>query len=311
MNNEIGPRMNHRLDPILMAAAACVFVASTVAMLYGLEPFATWYYSFAWWSYILFIDAGLRLRRPPATIIGNPEGLRLMLLSIAIWASFELYNFRLNNWYYLELPPIQTIRWMGYALAYATVLPGIFVTWRWLQAVFPPRGGEGLTLPSPLVSSLFWGGVLASLLPWIWPRNFFPLVWLGPTSVFAAINYRLGGQGILRELEAHGPSKLYRLLAAGAICGFLWELWNFWARSKWAYEIPLFNRLQIFEMPLAGFLGFPPFALECHEMFWALNKGLNGLKTRPVCRALVWIGIAIFIAAVFRGIDRFTVRSFQ
>jgi hypothetical protein len=294
-----------------MTVAACVFIASTIGMLSGVEPFATWYYSFAWWSYILFLDSWLRSRVPPLTVLGNPEALRLMILSITIWVSFEIYNFRLNNWHYLEIPPALPVRWFGYAIAYATVLPGIFVTWRWLQALFTSDDEKGLTLPPRLASTFLWGGLVASLLPWIWPRYFFPLVWLGPTAVFAAINYRLGGEGLLREIETRGPAKLYRLLAAGAVCGFLWELWNFWARSKWAYEIPFFNRLHLFEMPLAGFLGFPPFALECHEMFWAFNKGLNRLKTRPAYRVLTWLAIAAFIAAVFWGIDRFTVESFQ
>jgi hypothetical protein len=158
---------------------------------------------------------------------------------------------------------------------------------------------------------LLWGGLVASLVPWIWPRYFFPLVWLGPTAFFSAINYRLGGEGILREVELHGPSKIYRLIGAGAICGLLWELWNFWARSKWAYDIPLFDRLHLFEMPLAGFLGFPPFALECHEMYWVCRKTLDRLKVRPFVHALTWIAIAAFIVAMFWGIDHFTVRTLQ
>jgi hypothetical protein len=280
-------------------------------MIYGLEPFATWYYSFAWWSYILFIDAWLRSRLEPATVLGNPEAPRLMALSITIWVVFELYNFRLDNWHYLDIPPILAVRWLGYAIAYATVLPGIFVTWRLIQVLIPSRGRTKVHLPPSLPTALLWGGLVASLLPWIWPRYFFPLVWIGPTAVFAAINYRLGGEGILRELEGHGPAKLYRLLGAGAVCGFLWELWNFWARSKWAYEIPFLNQLRVFEMPLAGFFGFPPFALECHEMYWAFKKGLDKLKARPAHHVLTWLGIAAFIVAVFWGIDHFTVKSFQ
>jgi hypothetical protein len=64
-------------------------------------------------------------------------------------------------------------------------------------------------------------------------------------------------------------------------------------------------------MPLAGFLGFPPFALECHEMYWVCRKALDRLKVRPFVHALSWAAIAAFIAAMFLGIDHFTVRTFQ
>lgn len=303
--------MNNRLEPRLMAAAFSVFILSTAAMLRGLEPFATWYYSFAWWSYIVFFDAWLGRRLPKGVVLRNSETPRLLALSIAVWVSFELYNFRLCNWYYLELPPALAIRWSGYAIAYATVLPGIFVTWKWVQALTPPRADSGRPLPPRLPSALFWGGLVAGFLPWIWPRYFFPLVWLGPTALFSAVNYRLGGEGLLREVELYGPSKLYRLIGAGAICGLLWEVWNFWARSKWAYDIPLFDRLHLFEMPLAGFLGFPPFAVECHEMYWVCRKILDRLKSKPFVHALAWMAIVVFVAAIFWGIDHFTVRSFQ
>ena len=60
------------------------------------------------------------------------------------------------------------------------------------------------------------------------------------------------------------------LLAAGFICGLLWEFWNYWATAKWTYELAFLGPLEdirYFEMPVAGLLGFPPFALECWVMF--------------------------------------------
>jgi hypothetical protein len=235
----------------------------------------------------------------------------LLGLSLVIWVSFEIYNFRLNNWHYLDLPPQPLIRWMGYTIAYATVLPGIFVTWRALGALFPPRSSRGTSLPPYLPSVLLWGGVAASIVPWLWPRYFFPFVWLGPTALFAVVNHRLGGDGILKELEQRGPAGMYRLVAAGGICGLFWELWNFWAKSKWVYDIPFFDWLHLFEMPLAGFLGFLPFAVECHEMYWAGEKALTRLEGRPALRWTAWLALAGYVALVFWGIDRLTVLTFQ
>ena len=56
------------------------------------------------------------------------------------------------------------------------------------------------------------------------------------------------------------------LMAGGATCGLLWEAWNYWAMTKWVYHLPFLGDLgqyRYFEMPLLGFLGFLPFALEC------------------------------------------------
>ncbi|MFQ5789291.1 MAG: hypothetical protein ACE5JI_02335 [Acidobacteriota bacterium] len=302
--------MPSRRAHILMAATVLFFVLSTVGMREGVEPFATWYYSFAWWSYILFLDAWLTRRNRPSLVLGNAEAPRLLGLSVVIWTIFETYNLRLGNWYYLEIPSELLLRWTGYGVAYAAVLPGIFVTREMLASLAGPGLGARKALPRRLSGVLFWIGLTASLLPWIWPRYCFPLIWLGPTALFAAINYRYLGGGLLKELELHGPSKLYQLLGAGAICGFLWELWNHWARSKWMYNIPFFDRVPVFEMPLAGYLGFPPFAVECHEMYVTGKSLLSRLDQRGV-RWVPRLLLAALVAAAFWGIDSLTVKSFQ
>ena len=47
----------------------------------------------------------------------------------------------------------------------------------------------------------------------------------------------------------------------------LWEFWNYQSRAKWHYTVPIMERVKIFEMPLPGYFGFPPFALECFTMY--------------------------------------------
>jgi hypothetical protein len=294
-----------------MVVATVAFAAATAAMLRGVEPFTTWYYSFAWWSYIVFADAWLIRRGGKSVLLRNPNTSRLLVLSVAIWVTFEIHNFRLENWHYLEIPPELAVRWFGYAIAYATVLPGIFVTSELVGSFTRHRRSGGVPLPSNLPRRLFYFGVVGSILPWLAPRYTFPLVWLGPTALFAALNFRLGGEGILRDIEQRGPRRLYCLAGAGLICGLLWECWNFWARSKWVYEIPFFSGSPLFEMPIAGFLGFPPFAVECYEMYVAAQKLLQRLASRPGVRWVFWIILAVYVAVGFWGIDTFTVRTFQ
>jgi hypothetical protein len=70
---------------------------------------------------------------------------------------------------------------------------------------------------------------------------------------------------------------LLQLFLAGLICGFLWEMWNYYSFPKWKYSLPGFEYLYVFEMPLAGYLGYLPFALE----LWAYYHLIEGL-----CRKL-------------------------
>jgi hypothetical protein len=72
---------------------------------------------------------------------------------------------------------------------------------------------------------------------------------------------------IRNDLAAGNRTRLMNLLAGGLVCGFVWEFWNFWAGAKWKYTVPILPNVKIFEMPIAGFGGFPPFAVECFVMY--------------------------------------------
>ena len=102
------------------------------------------------------------------------------------------------------------------------------------------------------------------------------------------------------------------LLAAGALCGLLWEFWNSGAGAQWHYTVPFVGVLKVFEMPLLGFLGFPPFALECFAMtslFFAVLGRLEARLGRAAARALAVLLLLLFSLGVFAGIDHFTVVS--
>ena len=61
--------------------------------------------------------------------------------------------------------------------------------------------------------------------------------------------------------------KIYALLALGAlVCGFFWEMWNYYSFPKWTYHTPGAEFLKIFEMPLLGYGGDIPFALELYAL---------------------------------------------
>jgi hypothetical protein len=51
------------------------------------------------------------------------------------------------------------------------------------------------------------------------------------------------------------------------ICGFFWEMWNVHSYPKWVYQIPFVDVLHVFEMPLLGYFGYLPFALELFALY--------------------------------------------
>ena len=62
------------------------------------------------------------------------------------------------------------------------------------------------------------------------------------------------------------------------MCGFFWEMWNYYAYPKWTYQVPFVDFLHIFEMPLLGFLGYLPFSMELFDLYHLNNAQGRGAK---------------------------------
>ncbi len=304
---------------LLMVATPLLFGFAVFHMLRRQEPFYTWFYSFAWWSYILFIESFLFFRGHRSTLFAEPMRFLILLpLSVTIWLIFELFNFRLQNWHYLCLPPQRGLRWLGYSIAFATVLPAMFSTKNFLESLGAFRECSKVSINVDLVKGAFTSiGIAMLVLPVLFPKVFFPLVWLAVAFLLEPLNYRIGADSLLRDMAKGSPRMLYLLLLSGLICGILWECWNYWAGSKWIYTIPYLGFLKVFEMPVFGFLGFPPFTVECYAMvssFFLLADRIH--KKWNATRAVIfWVLtgalVITFDLFVYLGIDAFTVVSFR
>jgi len=97
-------------------------------------------------------------------------------------------------------------------------------------------------------------------------------VWLGFIFLLDPINARLGAASLWTDWRAGRRDRLINLVLSGFLCGVLWEFWNYWARAKWIYSVPIMERFKIFEMPLPGYFGFPAFALECFTLYVFLRR---------------------------------------
>ena len=255
--------------------------ASELLMLRRVEPFWTWHTPIAWTTFILIADAVVWRRRGDSWLTtSRAEFAFLALVSIPLWLVFEYYNLFIRNWYYINLPENFWLRQLGYAWSFATIWPALFVAAD-LISVLRERGGSPAdrargadVSPARLALSETVSGLCvavgAAMLVWpiVWPSPYFAApVWLGFIFLLDPLNARLGGESMLRDLAEGRRDRLVNLMLSGLLCGFLWEFWNYWARAKWIYTVPILPEVKIFEMPVAGYLGFPAFALECFAMY--------------------------------------------
>jgi hypothetical protein len=312
------PHTNTVAPAIVFTCLAVFTLATGLGPGQRIEPFYSWYYLFAWWPYILAGEAILS-RRNASLLMTHPRRFLLLLpLSLVVWLLFEAFNFRLQNWHYLNVPSSLAPRWAGYTLSFATVIPGLLVTKTLLQELGLGRFSPSTPLPwlPRAIPWLLLTGALFLVLPLVWPRYFFPLVWGGVFLLVDPFLYRKGEPSFLGQLAQGHWRQFFLWLYAGACCGLLWELWNFWAGTKWYYTVPFVGEWKLFEMPLLGFLGFPPFALQCAVMI-TLFSWFKGRVDRhaPQVSALLWVliaaGATLFSVLILSGIDRMTVDSFR
>lgn len=260
-------------------AGLAVLIGAEALLLAGFAPVRTFFTPVAWTGYILLADGLVHsLTGRSQWTSGRGEFLRCAVLSIPIWLIFEAYNLRLKNWAYVGLPEALPLRLLGYGWSFATILPALFETSDLLLAI---RGGDDRrpgapadaaanASPGTQVASVVFGGLCLAfplLVPSFLAPYLFGLVWIGFVFLLAPINASIGRWSPFQPRGRDDRRRLVSLLLGGLVCGLLWEFWNFWAGARWVYTFPMFQDRKLFEMPLPGFLGFPPFAVECFLMY--------------------------------------------
>ena len=237
-------------------------------------PISAFFTPIVWTAYLLLADGMLESLTGSSRIRRDPKGFAaLAFWSIPIWLVFEAYNLRLQNWVYVGLPLSWEVRILGYAWAFATICPGIFLTTDLVLALgIVPKVKRPAVNFSPRTHGKFiLLGLVLIILPLLVPqevgRYLFGAVWLGFIFLLDPLNFRSGQHSFLKQWESGERAPFYGLLLGGTACGILWEFWNYWALAKWHYIFSIGENLKMFEMPLPGYLGFGPFALECFVMY--------------------------------------------
>jgi hypothetical protein len=276
------PAQRHRASvrggPLRLWLGLALLVGSWWWAWFGPPPIS--YHTFfpLWLGYIMTVD-GITVRRSGTSLLARSprEFALLFLLSVPLWWLFELANRYLGNWRYLLPYPYDLLTFTLVAsLSFSTVMPAIFVTAELLRALPPFASSRIWRRIAPVgwqVVAISLVGLAMFLLSLGRPREFFPLVWIGLVLVLDPLNEALGNPSIIAQLRRGRWDTIVVLFAAGLTCGLLWELWNVRSMPKWIYEVPFVGNPKLFEMPIIGYGGYLPFALEVFAI-WSFLRGL-------------------------------------
>ena len=270
-------------------------LAAEAALLSGQPLVARWFTPLVWTGYVLLVDAlAARLTGRSYLTTDRVEGVLVGLASVGCWWLFEWYNaprFWRGGadaaglwWRYQGLEPNLFLRRLGYDWSFATIFPALFLTATVLRArVFRRVRVRPWRPPRATLRALVVVGAVAAVLPLVIASAWLvPLVWVAFTLLLEPLNARAGRPSWLADLGRGDASRLAALLAAGVVCGALWEFWNYWAATKWTYSVPYLGHVKVLEMPVLGYLGFPAFALECFAMYQWLRGRLGAVPPPPL-----------------------------
>lgn len=235
-------------------------------------------YSFfpLWLGYILTVDS-LVLRLKGTSIISRnfKVFLGMFLFAIPLWWLFEGINQFTGNWTYIRGREYSDYRFLVSSWNFSIVIPAIFETTELIGSFgFINRFKNGPKVSASRRALMIWiaVGVISLVALFLWPDFAYPLTWLGLFFLIDPINHMRGQPSILASIR-FGDWRLPVALALGTlVCGWFWEMWNFWALPKWSYDFAFFDFGRIFEMPVLGYGGYIPFGLETFAAYHFLRS---------------------------------------
>lgn len=223
-----------------------------------------------WLSYIVLAN-GLCFRQSGrCPMLDRPVFFLLLFpVSAVFWWYFEYLNQFVQNWYYTGVDYGPITYSIHASISFSTVLPAVYTTRMWISGTkwFRQRF-YGLPPLRRTESILFlWAILLVTCAGLIgvglWPDELFSMLWVAPLLILTSLLH-IAGQTSMFSIMADGDWRpAVSAAMAALICGFFWEMWNYYSLAKWSYTVPYVHRFEIFEMPILGYMGYLPFGLEC------------------------------------------------
>lgn len=253
--------------------AGLILIAVFWYLNWSLEGLRThWGFFPLWLGYALTVDAIVFFRKGDSLINRNIKYfILLFIISAPAWWLFELFNWRMQNWYYDGKEFFTDFEFFLLAsLSFSTVMPAVFetaelvTTFKWFERI----KAKGKISPKELTTkSIFISGIIILLLILIFPDYFYFLIWISLYFIIEPINLRLNNRTLISYFANNDWRPLISLGLGCLICGFFWEMWNYFSYPKWIYYLPMADFLHIFEMPVLGFIGYIPFSLELFALY--------------------------------------------
>ena len=235
-----------------------------------------------WLGYCLTVDA-LVFWRTGTSLLARSwrRYVGLFIISAPVWWLFEALNLRTQNWFYAGVEFFTPFQYgLMTTISFTTVIPAVFgsaefiASFDFLQRVKP---GPVIAPDKPTTAAFFVAGWLMLALMLAWPRVFFPFLWLSLYFIFEPLNVWMGNRSLAAWTHRGDWRPVIALWLGVLLTAFFWEMWNFFSYPKWIYDVPWGNWLHIFEMPLLGYGGYLPFALELYALYHMV-VGLLGDK---------------------------------
>jgi len=231
------------------------------------------HYSFfpLWLGFILIVDALTEARSGDSLWRRNHRAfITLFAISAPFWWYFERLNRYVGNWHYRTDRQYDAAAYIFWAsLAFSTVIPAVLSVTE-LLGTFSGKAKPVAPLsrlPARITVTMAGIGVATLALSLIFPRQCYPLLWLSLVLILDPINDHCGEASVIGLCRARAYRRIARLMIAGLICGFFWEMWNYWSLPKWYYTVPYVGFGKVFEMPVLGYGGYLPFALEIFVVY--------------------------------------------
>jgi len=272
--------------PIKLAGRLWIVTLGVVWALYWLEIKEMYYFNLIgfpalWISFIMAIGYTTKRYKEQSEILNWRNFLILSVFSAVFWWYFEFLNQFTGNWNYNtddRIADLSIMRGIVSSIAFATVLLGEIAILELFCCASGFIGKLKITQNKiPLAVSgimITLGTAMLFLMP-IFPNEMFPALWLAPILII------IGVQGVFFghfKSMTFGDTSLTFMISASSlsslICGFFWEMWNYYNSGGWSYTLPYVDKFDIFEMPVLGYLGYLPFGVES-MLFCALIFSLR------------------------------------
>ncbi len=235
---------------------------------YGLRTH--WGFFPLWLGFAITIDGLVFLRKGTSLFSRNKFAyIGLFLISVPVWWLFELFNQITENWQYVGRENFSDLEYFLLAsLSFSTVIPSVFGSAELVSTYIKDKNSGWVIEKTNKVGTIFISiGIVMLALLIIFPNIFYVFIWTTVFFLVEGMNIYFNNKSILTFISKGNWKPVFSLGIGCLICGFFWEMWNYYSYPKWIYDVPGVNFLHIFEMPLLGYLGYIPFSLELFSIY--------------------------------------------